>query len=671
LQHVILAGLILALLAGCEAPTRLEPDPTGASDSWFLEVEGEGGTWLGPEELQAMGLDPNTVSSPVLRLSWDGQGIPHLPQESGDGWGVFFFAPDRSPRTSRRTAIHLDAGSSGQVMQARGSDGEGTEGCGDGLYTARWERDERYLPQGETETPWFWKPLRTPGSVTETVVLTGALSGPLTVTVELWSHTTAKADPDHRLVLGWDGQTVGSWSWDGLGMQRLTAAFTLPEGVGEEHRLTLETPALPGAEIALAWLDGWTVSYRRGVTATGGVWRAEGASMRVEQAGAGARAVDVTDPFGPVDMGPVAGGDCLATIPGHRYWVGVPAEAPGLALIRPARAVDVDALQEVRYLALAPAPLHDALQPLLEHREAQGLEAAVIEPQAVYDGLGTGQPEAKAVQALVQQLPELRYLLLVGDGTAEPGGSDGETGAFRVVSPFTRTKTLGEVPADSLLTLNKTGRPMVAVGRFPAGSVDETRSMVAKTMAWEETEGPRATLLLSDDEAEFERMADEMAELLPPGAAVERLDAGDQGSRGDLLVALNDGPAWLNYTGHGSLTLLCDEKLLTLEDADGWETPALVTAWTCLAAHYVHPTKDSMAEVWMRAPQGGAVAFLGPVGETTSSEQRPFVQAFYQGLQEDGRLGDAWLAAVREGRSDDVRWGYVLLGDPALRLTFR
>jgi hypothetical protein len=669
----MLALTVVLLLAGCGGPPTAAPDPAGDVTAWFVEVDGEGEYRLGPEELEAMDVAAREASAPILRLSWGPEVIPYLPQSGDGGWSIFFFAPDRSPRTSRRTAVRVDTEAQGEVMGTGGSHGEGSAGepssCGGGLVTARWEEDHRYLPQAEAATPWFWQPLRTPGSVTHTLTLTGAVSGPVTVTLHLWSHTAAPAEPDHRLVLGWDGRTVDEWTWDGRGMQRLTTALALPEGAGEEHRLTLETPALPGAEVAVAWLDGWEVSYRRPVTASGAVWRAESAGMRVEEAAPGARVLDVSDPLAPRDLGAVAARDCVATVPGRRYWVGVPEQARPPAVTRPARPLDVDALQEVQYLALAPAPFHDVLQPLLDHRAAQGLATAVVEPQAVYDALGAGQPEPDAVQALVRQLPALRYLLLGGDGTSEPGGSEGEPGELRVVIPFTRTTGLGETPADGLLGTDETGRPVVAVGRFPATTTDQLRAMVEKTIRWESEEAVPAPLLLSDDEAEFERMADDIAELLPPTVTPERLDAGDEGARQELLAALDQGPTWLSYTGHGSLALLCDEGLLKLEDGERWGAPALVTAWTCLAAYYAHPTQDSMAEAWLRAPRGGAVAFLGPVGETTSSAQIPFARAFYRALDEgEDRLGSAWLAALQEGSSEDVRWGYVLLGDPALRL---
>jgi hypothetical protein len=449
-------------------------------------------------------------------------------------------------------------------------------------------------------------------------------------------------------------------------MQYLTTSFS--GSAGETHTLTLDTPELPGAEVAVVWLDGWEVTYPREVTADGFVWQAEGGAVEVGDAGPGARLVDVTDPFAPRDLGPVASGELVYVTPGHRYWAGVPGEAPSPVAMRAATTLDLDALEEVAYLAVAPPAFHGPVEPLLEHRREEGLAAAVVNPQAVYDSLGVGQPDAEALRSLVERLPSLRYLLVVGDGTAEPTGYEGEAGSLRVVTPFTRTATLGETPADGLLGVVGGGQPRVAVGRFPATSVAEVEAMVAKTLEWERGGEVPTALVVSDDEADFEELAGRIGESLPSGRTPQRLGAGDEGSRADLLEALRQGPAWLNYTGHGSLTILCDEGLLTLEDGESWRDPALVVAWTCLAAHYIHPTQDSMAEVWMRVPRGGAVAFLGPVGETTSREQEPFLVAFYSALGRQARLGDAWLTALREGRSADVRWGYVLLGDPALRL---
>jgi len=656
------------LLAACACPPTLPP--TADDGVWFLEVEQEGGYWLGPETLQSLGVDPKSETPPPVRLSQAGRLTPYLPQQTSKGWGLFFFTPDHSTRYTQRTVLRLETGLPGERMPAE-EPPTAAPSPGYGLTTLQWEQDQRYFPQADTDIPWLWEPIHAPGAVTHTVTLPDALPGPITMTLRLWSHTSShSANPDHSLRATWDGQTVGKWAWDGQGIQALTASWeeSQPE---IEHALAIETPTLPDATMAVVWIDGWDVTYRQPARANGGIWVAEDTTLRVEGVEPGARLLDVTDPSAPRDLGPVPADGTVGTTPGHRYWVGKPGEAPKPMAIRAARQMAMDGLEDVTYLALAPLDFHAPLQPLLELRRDQGFEAEVIDIQAVYDTFGGGQPGPKAIQILVRSLPKLRYLLLVGDGTAELGGYDGEAGALRVVAPLARTTVVGETPADGLLGTDEAGKISVAVGRFPATSADQVSIMVEKTIGWENDEQPPSALVLSDDEQEFGAAAEEIITLLPESVSAQSVDAGDETSRKDTLAALKKGPTWLNYTGHGSLTILCDEGVLTIEDGESWGEPALVVAWTCLAAHFVHPAQDSIGEAWIRAPRSGAVAFLGPVGETTTGEQRPFMQVFYAALKEDNRLGDAWAAALESGGSQDVAWGYVLLGDPALRVLQR
>jgi hypothetical protein len=656
---------LLLLLTACACPPA--PSPTIDDSIWFVETDQEGGYWLGPKSLQSLGVDAKGESPPAVHLSLADRPIPYLPQQTEKGWGLLFFAPDRSTRYTQRTAFRLEIGLPGEMMPT-GEPPTAASSPGDGLVTRRWEEDQRYFPQANADIPWLWEPIYTPDAVAHTVTLPQALPGPITMTLRLWSHTSShSANPDHLLRMNWDGQTVGEWEWDGQGMQALTTSWeeSQPEG---EHTLIIETPSLPDVPVAAVWIDGWETTYRQRAKADGNIWQAEGAALRIEDVEPGVHLLDVTDPSAPQDLGPVPASGIVGTTSGHRYWVGNPEKAPEPLLVRAARQMALGELEDVTYLAVAPLDFHVSLQPLLELRRDQGLEAAVIDIRAVYDTFGGGQPSPEAIQTLVRSLPNLRYLLLVGDGTAEPGGYDGETGALRVVAPLARTTVVGETPSDGLLGTDEAGKAIVAVGRLPAVSADQVSIMVEKTIGWENNEQPLVALILSDDEQEFGTAAQEIVTLLPEGVSAQSVDAGDETSREDTLAVLKQGPTWLNYTGHGSLTILCDEGVLTIEDGESWGEPALVTAWTCLAAHFVHPAQDSIGEAWIRAPRSGAVAFLGPVGETTTSEQKPFIQAFYTALKEDDRLGDAWVAALQAGGSQDVALGYILLGDPALRV---
>jgi hypothetical protein len=657
----VVAAAVLAFLAACGGTAVPTPPPGDDVRTWFVEVDREGGVWLGPADLRQLGLDVGRDQAPTVRLSWAGSDVPYLPLRTGEGWGLFFFAPDRATRYSRRTALRLELDAAARTMHAA-TPPAATGAAAAGLVTARWEQDLRYLPQSGAEMPWFWERLVAPGTASYSLVLTDALPGPVTATLHLWSQTANVANPDHALALAWDGAQVAEWTWDGGGMQHLSASWRAT-GIGEQHTLALEMPGLADVDLELIWLDGWEVTYRRPAEPGGTVWQAGGTALQVGDAGPDWRVIDITDPLDPLDLGPLPEDGVVGSVPGNRYWVGVPREAGAPLEVRPARELDLDALHGVEYLALAPAGLQPPLQPLLDHRRDGGLSVAVVDPLAVYDTLGTGRPDPAAMRALAEELPGLRYLLLVGDGSSEPGGYDGEAGKLRVVVPVTRTAALAETPADRLL-----GVEGVAVGRLPAESPGQVTVMVDKTLGWEARESPPSILLLSDDERQFATMVDGIATRVPEGNSVQRLDVGEDSGRDEILAALRDGAAWLSFSGHGSPTQLCDEGILTIEDGEAWPQPAVVVAWTCLAAHFVHPTQDSLAEVWLRAPRGGALAFLGPVGETMAGEQQPLAWAFYEAVLAGERLGDAWLAALQAGRSRDVAVGFVLLGDPALRL---
>ncbi len=663
---VLAALAALGLVWLVARPRAFAPEPTpfpvtissatSGVQHWFVETTQAGGVWLGPETLQAIGLDSQAETPPTLRLSWDSQELPYLLQRGQAGWELFFFAPEHRARYTTRTAYELELGLPGSAMASQTAAPGATA---PGLFTFHYEEAMRYLPQATTDSPWFGEALYAPAETTRVIPLPDAAPGPISVTVRLWSHTNFQPYPDHRLRLKWDGAVMGEWDWNGRGMQTFTAAWEL-DAPASAHELALETPALTDSGIAVVWLDAVDVTYAR-APRTGGLYQATGSAFEVP---AGYLVLDVSAPLAPTLLESAAG--AVETTPGTVYWIGTPEAAPQI-WVRPAESLDMGGLAAADYLAIAPAAFHSALQPLLAHRQSQGLVPMLVTPQAIYDTFGAGVPDPAAIQALTRELPALRYLLLVGDASIEPGGYDGDVGALRVVAPLTRTTIVGETAADGWLGADAAGRPVVAVGRLPVTTAEELAALVAKTIAWETADTPLTPLFLNDNEAEFVSTIELMTGLVPGGAAAQRIDMGEAASRETLLQALNQGRMWLNYNGHGSLVRFGDEGVLTVDDGGAWRQTALVTAWSCLAAHYTHPTQNSMAEMWLRQPTGGAVAFLGPVGETTTFEQRPFLEAFYAALAEQPRLGLAWLRALQiEGGSADVRWGFVLLGDPAL-----
>lgn len=668
LQRLLLLGLLM-LLPACvhsAGPTAISGDFTpGEHTAFFVDVAHEDGVWIAPATLAALGVDVKASAAPTLRLSWKGHPLPTRAIEEDGQWGLFFFAPAFHTRYTQETSFLLELGETGTPLPSRTPEATPAP-AQPGLAQATWEEDRRYLPQATAEIPWFWQPLYAPGELASTLTLTDAVAGPLTVTVRLWSHTRFTPSPDHRLQLYWDEALQGQWDWSGQGMQTFTASWdeAAPQGA---HRLTLKTPAISDAGVAIVWIDGWDITYPRASVPPDGLLQAQGQTLAVGQSGL--MVLDVTDPLAPVELGQTSAAGAITAGPGRRYWIGDLKTVAAPVRLRPALAVEEAALAETTYLVIAPAAAHAALAPLLAHRQAEGLFTAIVTPQAVYDTFGAGRADPEAIGALVRSLPNLRYLLLAGDGVADPAGYDADAGPLRVVVPFTRTTVLGETPADGRYSLNAAGEPTVAVGRFPAETVAGIQVMVEKTLNWETAQRPPTPIFVADDEPAFSDMLAEIIPLVPGGEQAERLDAGEEDSREHLLTALNRGPSWFNYSGHGSLSRLCDEEILTLNDGQNWKQPSVVIAWTCLAGHFAHPTQASLAEAWMQTPVGGAVAFLGPVGETTTFEQRSAARVFYQALAQQPRLGDAWLQVLQDkNNAADVRWGFLILGDPALHV---
>jgi hypothetical protein len=327
------------------------------------------------------------------------------------------------------------------------------------------------------------------------------------------------------------------------------------------------------------------------------------------------------------------------------------------------------ALAAADYLVVGDETFLAAAQPLLDYRQSMGLHVATLTPLQLFDTWGEGVPGVTAWRNFMDwrraqgQLPT--YLLLLGDASATPWTGDEKTLAQRLPTAFVHTTYIGEAPSDAALLGEDAGA--VAVGRIPARSVAEVEAAVQKTLAYEQSAKTRRHLILNDNETEFEAFAADIAAVWQQaGDDVQRFDTDAPSARDDLLSALQAGPAWLHYVGHGSPLLWAQERVLSAADATAWDDPALVFAWTCLSGYFILPDERSLAEQWLLAPQGGAVAVIAPTGEDVTPNQQPFADAVYRALLEADTLGAALTHTRAHWPQQEIIWQYHLFGDPAL-----
>ena len=198
-------------------------------------------------------------------------------------------------------------------------------------------------------------------------------------------------------------------------------------------------------------------------------------------------------------------------------------------------------------------------------------------------------------------------------------------------------------------------------------------------------------LLVADDaeaswELIFEHTSEELASLLPQGYTAQKVYAdhyppGDPTA--DITQYINRGSLLVNYTGHGDVSgwglSNAGGPLFDLDDvralANTHKLPVVAIA-NCLSGFFAGPAeRPSMAEVFLRLPDTGAVAVWAPASLGFASDHRLLMGELYQAIFQGGQsgLGAATTTAKLAAYSQDSTLGesvetYVLFGDPATRL---
>jgi hypothetical protein len=682
LVSLVLIVLIVGCTGASSGPDSLPSVGPGLDASlpegitaWVVTTQGEGPRWIGGDWWGALGLQDDQLGYPHVRLEKAGKQVPTLWVEGPEGPGLLFYS---KPITGSVQAYRLTLEEQGLEIGASPtstSESSQAEACQTTTSaTTYMESNDVYRSTAPLDEPWLWTSLRPPQEFSVTVPLTDAVEAPATMTLQIWGQSRMPVDPDHHLRVLWNGEHLDDRFWDGNNLE--VWSLDLPDPVQIENTLTLSAPGETEAPVDMMWLDTLQFRWRRRLALPeSGEWTSwtvesspyacveglteEGlvALMVDNQGQISHRVIDTSD---ETDEGVKIYQEGLTT-----GWLGVPWAAPQPVGIRPWAGIEVESsgVEQAEFIVMADASATEAVQPLLDAREAEGLTSLLLTPEAVYDSFGRGLAEVSAIREMIAFLHRegnLRYVLLIGDTTNDPDALPvRRPGELSIPTAWPRTAYVGKTASDSVIASDDEGQPLVALGRIPAADVQALRSVIEKTLSWQ----PNSRMLfVNDDEREFVVLLDQLAEISSPDRRVGT-DVPDARQR--VLDWLDAGSGTMVYSGHGSLPVLGDEKLLTWEDAGAWDGPTLVVAWSCLCASFAHPTHQSLAETWM-LDREGAVAFVGPTGETTTGEQRAMALEFQRALIEVPRLGDAMLRAWHAAESDNVKAGFLLLGDPTL-----
>jgi hypothetical protein len=314
----------------------------------------------------------------------------------------------------------------------------------------------------------------------------------------------------------------------------------------------------------------------------------------------------------------------------------------------------------------------------------------VIDLQDIYDEFSYGLKNADAIKTFLRVAYATwslrpKYVVLAGEGSFDYRNYSGHDDCL--VPPLMASAADHLYISDNMFAdvTGNDGVPELAVGRIPAASAEELSGYIDKIIGYESATGSWTSRALFaadpiDAGGNFAATSDSVAAALPASVAVDRIYLDTMpaaAARAEFLSGLNDGRAYVNFFGHGGITLIGGASLLSIDSlgqlANGDRLPVL-TAMTCMAGAFGFPGYDSLAESLVVMQGGGAIAVWSSSDQAYNEYSARLCAGFYEAVFTSGIkvLGDAILSAKKDYAETATRLEYLnfynLIGDPALEL---
>ena len=359
------------------------------------------------------------------------------------------------------------------------------------------------------------------------------------------------------------------------------------------------------------------------------------------------------------------------------------------------------------------------------HEQHDGLRVTIVPADELYNEFSSGTPDATAYRRYLKMLYDRattpndkpRYLLLFGDGawdnrmlTSEWSGYNPDDyllcyeseNSFSQVSCYVSDDFFCLLDDEEVIQTtngNSTtyaGKPDVAIGRLPARTPDEAKTLVDKIISYAQNEyaGPwqNEICMMGDDGNDNSHMktADKVATMIEstyPNYNVDKIywDAYQRTSSSTgysypdvtrlIKQQLQNGALMMNYCGHGAAYAMSHELVMKLTDFESQQSNYLPLWMT--ASCDIMPfdgQEENIGETVMLNSKGGGIAFFGTTRTVYATYNEVMNLAFTKHVLTPGMaIGEAVRLAKRElvEKSSDLtcnKLQYTLLGDPALQL---
>lgn len=373
------------------------------------------------------------------------------------------------------------------------------------------------------------------------------------------------------------------------------------------------------------------------------------------------------------------------------------------------------------FILVPPELVSEAERLAQHHIEKDGLTCRVVLPQQIYNEFSSGTPDATAVRRFMKMFYDRagedeslkpRYLLLFGDGTYDNRLISSEWNnykdsfiiSYQSVSGLSERSSYVSDDYFGFLDDNE-GKNLpsdkldIGIGRFPVRTLSEAQIAVDKVIAYANSTDfgvwKNNLCFVADDGNSSQHMStsDKLANLVETNHpefycnkiyidAFNKVTSATGSTYPDakkkMFDLLDDGLLLINYCGHGSTKGWTAERILELNDIQKMylkRLPLFITA-TCDFSRFDDAAYSGGEYLFLNA-KGGAIALFTTtrVVETYGNElmNMGLISHLFD-RDENGnrlRLGDVMKLAKRSiSGSDDNKLNFVLLGDPALHLTY-
>jgi hypothetical protein len=459
------------------------------------------------------------------------------------------------------------------------------------------------------------------------------------------------------------------------------ARLTLPPGALLPGDNSVTLTGRTGEEIALELSQRLTYPRQYSVSGALRFTAPGGTDLVLSGADASTRVLDITSALHPTAVATSASSGGLRVTAGGTGTRVLYAYRDA-DVLTPAVVADVrsswHSAQGADLVVIGPRELLPSLQPLVQQRQREGLQVAVVDIEDVYDEFSAGEKDAMAIRSFLMHAVRSwsnppNFVLLAGRATYDPRGWLGQPELDQVPTVLVESRYLTTASDDALVTFDAVSGPSLAVGRLPLSTPEDMGAVVAKILGRRLASKDGSLLFVRDRDSNVSFSA-ASAEVRSAFSSWKTQDfargADDAATHADLLAALRAGPIAVDYQGHGAEDLWAG-RILNSSDAEalaGAGSSSLLVAATCLNAYFVDIGRESLGSALLRTADGGAWGVWASSAMTLPTEHGLLSKTLLAAALEEGMtLGEATLKAKQAVKDTELRASFHLLGDPSAR----